>query len=89
MGLQLVNVVLPTCDIIPDAPQYGSSLSDFVPGLRNANASDVAISTKRCPTAGGSQRLDFTVHSEKALFHSGNNLYSLLRNDLDFVLCRS
>lgn len=68
-------------------PQYGSSLSDFVPGLCNANASDVAICTKWCPTAGGLQGLYFTVCTEKALPHSENNLCILLRNDLDFPFC--
>lgn len=68
-------------------PQYGSSLSDIVPGLCNANASDVVISTKWCPTAGGLQRLYFTVYTEKALPRSENNLCISLRNDLDFQFC--
>lgn len=57
MGLQLVNAVLLTWGSWH--PQYGGSLSALLPGPRYSNASDVAISTKWCPAAGGLQRLYF------------------------------
>lgn len=64
MGLQLVNAALLTWGSWH--PQYGGSLSALLPGPRYSNASDVAISTKWCPAAGGLQRLYFPVCAEKA-----------------------
>lgn len=58
-----------------------------MPGPPNANASDVAISTKWHPAAGGLQRLYLTVYTGKVFPHSANNHFILLSNNLDFEFC--
>lgn len=85
MGLQLANAVLLTWGFWH--PQYGGSLSDVLPGPRFSNASDVAISTKWCPAAGGLQRLYFPACAEKVFPRSQTKLCVLLDNDLAFQFC--